>query len=675
MRPDPKTISELEYERVARVVRHLFMAIIGTLVLVGLAALGISSTHIAQTAGLVVALLLCIGGLHLSRIGHARKTAGVLAFVMLFAGTSSMLMDPNPALFSGIYILTILLSGLVLPTRVTIGLGFALSGTIVGVGLAQDSGLIELRRPSIEMGFTIMQALVVLLCTVLVSWSAEGFQDVIRQLRSNQARYFGLFARSKVAILIVSRDHRIEYANPAAQTLLGQDPEGAPLTDLPIDGLEGAIWGGESSDRLSAYLQLRGERRRVEVSTMSMTLPDGWSGWQIQLHDQGEVDRARSELRATQELLFQAQRMESLGQLASGVSHDFNNLLTVIRANTEMLTESLSAEGLELTGEILEASEGAGRLARQLMNLGRNDRLDVQLIHAGEHLSQYAPMLRRMIGAGVALTIHVDDDAPVILIDPGQLEQIISNLAINAAHAMDGEGSLEITVAGTGTQQVLILVQDSGEGMSADTLAHIFEPFFTTRGTAEGTGLGLAVVNGIITQAGGHTAVDSTRGEGTCFTLSFPRFQMVPTWTAGAGPTPLETWPLSGLHLLLVAHEHRNPSATIELFEKSGAQVTSCSSASAVLDLASDTLERFDLLICEMIMPGMSGHSLHARLAARGVHLPAVFRTGTQQRAVLDSHAFVLRDSVGPGVLLQVCAHMAGDPAHRSTRADARPMG
>jgi len=142
---------------------------------------------------------------------------------------------------------------------------------------------------------------------------------------------------------------------------------------------------------------------------------------------------------------------------------------------------------------------------------------------------------------------------------------------------------------------------------------------------------------------------------------------MVPTWKASTGQVPLDTWSLSGLQLLVVTNQNPNPTAMIELFEQGGARVTPYSSARAVLELESEALEQFDLLVCAMNMPGMSGHSLHARLTTRGVQLPVVFRTGVQQQAFLGSNAFVLRDSVGPGVLLQVCAFMAGAPPSRST--------
>ena len=190
---------------------------------------------------------------------------------------------------------------------------------------------------------------------------------------------------------------------------------------------------------------------------MRLSLPDGWTGWQVQIHDRVKVDRARSALQDTLEQLILAQRMESLGVFASGSAHDFNNLLTIILGNASLLREDRPADDQEIIEESIEAVDRSRRLAHQLISLGRSESSPAELINVGEHLHKYAFMLRRMISPRVRLELDITEEHHLVQLEPDRLEQIVSNLSINASHAMEGSGILRTQVSTSGDSVVVLI--------------------------------------------------------------------------------------------------------------------------------------------------------------------------------------------------------------------------
>lgn len=243
-----------------------------------------------------------------------------------------------------------------------------------------------------------------------------------------------------------------------------------------------------------------------------------------------------TEVKKLEEQLLQAQKMEAVGRLAGGVAHDFNNLLTVINSYAELIQFDPAMKGREEIQEIRGAAARAAKLTRQLLAFSRRQAMEPRIVNPNDVLRGVEALLRRLIDGAITIVADLSPDTPLIRVDPGQLEQVAMNLAINAADAMPDGGTLTVS---TSSRQMppellrqhpelqagiyaLIEVRDTGHGMDAETLSQIFEPFFTTKEPGRGTGLGLSTVYGIVKQSDGHVDVHSVPGEGTAFTVYLP---------------------------------------------------------------------------------------------------------------------------------------------------------
>jgi len=289
--------------------------------------------------------------------------------------------------------------------------------------------------------------------------------------------------------------------------------------------------------------------------------PVPWQGRQAGLalaENVTERTRLEAELR-------QAQKLKALGQLAGGVAHDFNNLLTAILGYSNLVADALppgDASRADIS-EVIDAANRAASLTRQLLAFGRKQILAPDVLTLGDHMKEVAPMIERLVGEQIRVTVAATDTGRVTA-DPTQLTQVIMNLAVNARDAMPGGGTLHIDTADLVTTSrggnedavppgayVTLTVRDSGCGMDAATAEQVFEPFFTTRPLGHGTGLGLATVHGIVTQSGGHVSVRSAPGQGTTFTVLLPRAEEdaraprpqhgTPEPTSQAGPDSART--------------------------------------------------------------------------------------------------------------------------------------
>jgi signal transduction histidine kinase len=238
-----------------------------------------------------------------------------------------------------------------------------------------------------------------------------------------------------------------------------------------------------------------------------------------------QAERAIRERRRLEEQLQHALRMEAVGRLASGVAHDFNNLLTVIYGNCEIALEHEAARAPDLRvalKEIHDAAERAAALTQQLLTYSRKQVPQPELLSLNPVVASTEQLLRRLLGEDIRVATILDPDLDEVLFDPGHVEQIIMNLAVNSRDAMPGGGTLTIETANSG-QFVVLAISDSGTGMSAETQARAFEPFFTTKDASRGTGLGLSTVDDIVRRAGGHIQIQSALGRGTTFTVYLPR--------------------------------------------------------------------------------------------------------------------------------------------------------
>jgi two-component system cell cycle sensor histidine kinase/response regulator CckA len=344
----------------------------------------------------------------------------------------------------------------------------------------------------------------------------------------------------------------------------------------------------------------------------------------------------------------QAHKMEAVGRLAGGVAHDFNNVLTIIRAQTEFLLADLPPDD-PLRGDVLEIQSAADRAAtftRQLLAFSRRQLLQPEVLELNGVISGMEMMVRRLVGEDVVLLVKLHPEMPRVSADPVQLQQVILNLAVNARDAMPGGGTLLIETGVVELDEhyplqhptarpgvhVVLAVTDTGCGMDPATRSRIFEPFFTTKEPGKGTGLGLSTVYGIVKQSGGHIWVYSEVGRGTTFKLYFP-----PHYGAAkvSEPEPPPRPPLgSGATILLVEDERPVRITVRRLLERHEYKVLEAANGQDALALVAARRAEIDLVLSDMVMPGMGGMELASRLRTLCPNLPVLLMTGYTEEAI-----------------------------------------
>ncbi len=383
--------------------------------------------------------------------------------------------------------------------------------------------------------------------------------------------------------------------------------------------------------------------------------------------------RAEEALRKSEDQLRQAQKMEAIGNLAGGVAHDFNNLLTVILGYSALLADDMTGSdpGRARLDAIEEAGQRAAALTRQLLAFGRKQILEPKIVDLCESVVRIERMLRRLIGEDIELTVHSTTPLDPVFVDPGQVDQIIMNLAVNARDAMPTGGKLTLETANVVLDEryagehvgvvpgphVMLAVSDTGVGMAPATQARIFEPFFTTKEPGKGTGLGLSTVFGIVQQSGGSIWAYSELGKGTTFKIYFPRARRLATsiveTSASDGPyqTGNET-------ILLVEDDALVRKVARAILDRAGYVVLEASTGSEALTLAEQHPATIHLLLTDVVMPRMSGPELADRLRVRHPATKALFMSGYTDRSIvhqglLDSGVAFLQKPLTPDNLLR----------------------
>jgi nitrogen-specific signal transduction histidine kinase/CheY-like chemotaxis protein len=334
-----------------------------------------------------------------------------------------------------------------------------------------------------------------------------------------------------------------------------------------------------------------------------------------------------TEQKHLQSRLAQSARMEAVGQLASGVAHDFNNLLTIIKGYSSLLLEKGSASrNAHAANEILEAADRAAALTRQLLAFGRKQTLQPRILDLNTVVRGLEKMLRRVVAENVELITTTSPDVGCVNADPVQMEQVLLNLVVNARDAMPNGGKLIISTAlrtfatDVGADEntlragsyVSLSVRDTGIGMDSRTRARVFEPFFTTKELGKGTGLGLSTVYGIVKQSHGHITVESEPGKGTTFTIFLPQVDAEPVAVLKPAVTKAQA-PATGT-ILLAEDEPLLRELGETILQRAGYSVVTAPDTAALAGLIRTYNDRIDLLLTDVVMPGMSGPEL-ARLA------------------------------------------------------------
>jgi signal transduction histidine kinase/ActR/RegA family two-component response regulator len=361
--------------------------------------------------------------------------------------------------------------------------------------------------------------------------------------------------------------------------------------------------------------------------------------------------RGEEELRerlSLEEQVRQAQKLESVGRLAGGVAHDFNNLLTVVLGCAEAL-RSDAVRGvpatLEDVEEIRAAGERARDLTRQLLAVARRQVIAPVPLDLNEVLRASEKLLRRVLGEDVELVVDLERDLWWIRADPGQLEQVVLNLAVNARDAMPRGGTLVLRTRNCGGDRrageggraagadgVCLTVRDSGSGMGPEVRAHLFEPFFTTKPDGKGTGLGLATVYGIVSQAEGHVRVESAPGRGTTFELWFPRTLEPPAAVAA----PAAARAARGTERVLVVEDDAPVrEVTVRALRAGGYHVLVAASGREALALGPAALDGLDLVVTDVVMPGLDGRTMADELRRRRPALRVLYVSGYTEDAVI----------------------------------------
>lgn len=493
------------------------------------------------------------------------------------------------------------------------------------------------------------------------------------------------------AVIATDLDSRVLYCNQAAERLYGLTMEEALGRDV-AELNPASVWR-QAKDRILESLR-RGERwsgdstvqRRdgTTVPTLVTVTP---------LHDDGElagmiaVAVDVTERAALEQKLRQSQKLEAIGQLAGGVAHDFNNMLAVISGYTELaLAQAGDSQLLQsYLSEVSRAGERAAGLTRQLLVFSRNQILEPRVVDLGAVVASAQVMLRRLIGEDIELVTLTDERLSHVKVDPGQVEQVLMNLVVNARDAMPRGGKIVIEthncqITGTNTgpdtdlppgNYVLLVVADTGSGMDAATLAHVFEPFFTTKVVGKGTGLGLATVYGIVQQSGGEIRVYSTPGVGTTFRIYLPWVDEEVT----PEPEPEALALPCGNETILVAEDEPMVRRyTCDVLRGCGYTVLEATEGEEGVRIAEQYPGPIHLLVTDLVMPRMSGRALAEHLTPLRLDLRVIFISGytsdsVVQHGVYEATVAFLQKPFLPLTLAQkVREILDGAPADTRTR-------
>ncbi|HEX8992248.1 MAG TPA: ATP-binding protein [Anaerolineales bacterium] len=436
---------------------------------------------------------------------------------------------------------------------------------------------------------------------------------------------------------------------------------------------DGKVWTGRLTNRRKDGSLYEVDATVSPIQDASGTL----TGFVFAGHDVTERLRLESALR-------QSQKMEALGTLAGGIAHDFNNLMTIILGYCEVMRSALGSSSplQKQVNEVYKAAEQANTLTRQLLAFSRRQRLQSSSLNLSQVLTDMSEMLRRLVSDDIELTILTDSALGLILANQGQIEQVIMNLVVNASHAMPRggtlvvaaenarleEGSSQLPSGGKPGTFVHLTVSDTGVGMAPEVKARIFDPFFTTKESGKGTGLGLAMVYGIVNQADGHIVVESEPEKGTTFHIYFPcaetaivsdvRPQLVAQRQTRGSETVLVTDDQEGLCTLLC-----------EILRNNGYSVLSAPNGREALRVLREHPGRIDLVITDMVMPQMGGRELAEALRLLQPQTKILCMSGYTDRAedvnelLSQGHAFIEKPFT-PDALLHKIRDVLAVPAN-----------
>src|SRR5437660_928497 len=486
-----------------------------------------------------------------------------------------------------------------------------------------------------------------------------NWRDITERLRAEQAlrnseqSYRSLVDGVRDVIFALSPGGEVTSLNPAFEEMTGFPPAewvGRPFEafvhpdDVPLAlDLFGRVLQGEPRPTIQFRILTRAGTYRVAEFSATAQLRDG------RLTGILGIGRDVTERLGLEQQLRQAQKMEAVGRLAGGIAHDFNNILTAITGHADLLLEDLGHHDPRRADvdEIRRSAERAAGLTRQLLAFSRQQVLQPKVVDLNALVLDMDKLLRRLIGEDVELATVLDPTLGRVTADPGQLEQVIVNLAVNARDAMPQGGKLTLETRNIDLDSsytlehslvkpgpyVQLTVSDSGIGMDEETQAHAFEPFFTTKPRGQGTGLGLAMVYGTVKQSGGFIWVYSEPGHGATFKIYLPRVD-APVESA-TPPAPVERPPRGSETVLLAEDEPAVRAIAQQVLERQGYTVLAAPSGADALALAAQHGATIDLLLTDVVMPRISRRDLADRLTAQRPGIRVLYISGYTDNAIV----------------------------------------
>lgn len=591
--------------------------------------------------------LLCEQGL---RRGYVRPQAWVIVVGLTGLALSSQITS----------------GGLRAPASLTLFVAVVLAGQLLGwggalivAGIGSVGSLLVFNLyfkgravPLLHSDAQYARALMVQLlgCGGLIAISARSLSVTLRRLRREQAAHRDLFEEAPDAMLALDERGKIFRVNRAMERLVGRSRE--QLLGEAFDADNQAIPEATRADSRLHYARVvagepaelfrfeltrpDGSRAECEANARALRRSDGSRGVDVVIRDVTEKMSAERRERELEEQLRAARKLEAIGQLAGGVAHDFNNLLTVVLGNLQLLrTTELDAEQDESVTSIEAAAQRAATITQQLLAIGRRQPTRPLPLSLSDSVRQLGELLRRMVPEHVSIETRLAADLPSILADPAQIDQMLLNLVANARDAMPAGGKLQIETAAVDNEAdaangippghyVMLRVADTGHGMTRETKERVFEPFFTTKAHSAGTGLGLATVYSIVQQHGGQIRVDSEPGSGASFAVYF----------SASSERALKTQPQAryatrkSLRILLVDDDDAVRAVVATILRRAGHVVTIEPSATQALERARELGDDLELLITDVVMPGMSGLELSRELKQRRPELKVLLLSG-----------------------------------------------
>lgn len=526
---------------------------------------------------------------------------------------------------------------------------------------------------------------------VILMTSLVDSSDIIRGLECGASNFFtkpidNPQLISRIRYIFANRDMRkgrsaqfsLEFIFAGKQYRL--DADRMQILDLLLSTYETAVQKNVELIRVQKELQHLNKSLEAQVLERTATVTTSNAELQAKIASLKQSEEGNQKL---QSQLVQAQKMESIGRLAGGVAHDFNNILTAVSGYSHFLLNALSPEDPNRSDveEIKMAGERAAALTRQLLAFSRQQVLQPKVLDLNALVHDIEMMLRRIIGEDMDLHSQLAEDLGRISADPGQVEQVLLNLVVNARDAMPKGGKITIETANVELNEdycrahlgarpgphVMLAVSDTGTGMDAETLSRLFEPFFTTKEQGKGTGLGLATVYGIVKQSGGSVFVYSEPGQGSVFKVHLPRVQKKAVGPAAAVAPTTGVSHQGSETVLLVEDDEMVRKFVLRLLSQNGYTMLEARNPEEAFRICERHADQIHLLLTDIVMPGMRGDDMAKRLCTQRPDMKVILMSGYTEAGLirhdfLGSDAVFIQKPLDPALLTSKVREMLDGP-------------